>query len=181
MVVNWKFCSTLSHPLATSTSLPPSDPSPHLHPPPYPPLVRSYLQLMWLLWLHKKPHVDIPGDQALCKHTRPHQIARQGRTGLQWGHRGGLGRTGRNSRIRMDFTFTTKMSGHPCSSSLCQTASGFTLWQIKCPVKLSLSKKAYLCTSRMVQYFHINVFPLSSSYCPISLKSFRANICGSLG
>ena len=35
-----------------------------------------------LLWLHTKPHVDIPEDRALCKHTRPHQMARRGRTGL---------------------------------------------------------------------------------------------------
>lgn len=35
-----------------------------------------------LLWLHTKPHVDIPEDRALCKHTRPHQMARWGRTGL---------------------------------------------------------------------------------------------------
>lgn len=36
-----------------------------------------------LLWLHTKPHVDIPGDRALCKHTRPHQMAGWGRIVLR--------------------------------------------------------------------------------------------------
>lgn len=33
------------------------------------------------LWLYTKPHVDIPEDQAFCKHTRLQQISGWERTG----------------------------------------------------------------------------------------------------
>lgn len=43
-----------------------------------------------LLWLCTKPHVDIPEDQALCKHTRSYQMAGQQSMGPQGRWRGRL-------------------------------------------------------------------------------------------
>lgn len=78
-----------------------------------------------LLWLRTKPHVDIPEDRALCKHTRPHQMARRGRTGLRWRTQR---RTRKDRKKQHDQNETfTKMSCCPSSSSVCH-AKWLQVW-----------------------------------------------------